>query len=197
MAGLNGNRKKVKKTFNVIKPRLLKNGEIETVDAEKGFISWTYWIFSLTSYVTVLLIIYNVAKSLPIPTNQRSVSNAYQFRESKARQYLSNLTSYGAHMVGSVQNEYYIPLFIVDTLKTIEDKSRGINDLIIDNERVTGSYFANYAGGFVNYYENVNTIIAKFGSKDVKAPSVLVSCNYDSSSSPGISYFLHYCMLII
>lgn len=182
MAGVTGIRKKPKKLAKCSKTRLQTTDPSCEIPSGDGTIGLLYWTLSVLTYFLLFVLFYRFSQSLPPAYYTGNHSKNPSFSESRARQYLVNLTSFGPHFVGSMQNEHFISVKIADILKTIQDRSRGRkNKMDLDTPRASGSYFASHGGGFVNYYENINLVIAKLGPRDKTASSILVSCNYDSS----------------
>ncbi|XP_053689241.1 endoplasmic reticulum metallopeptidase 1-like [Sabethes cyaneus] len=112
------------------------------------------------------------------------------FVAERALNHLLTLTSHGPRVVGSSANEVYAVEFLLETIRDIIDRTVPSNQLTVEVQQTSGSYFLNYKDyPITSYYRGVQNVVATLRTRDSSHFSgkyLLLNSHFDSAvSSPG------------
>ena len=109
--------------------------------------------------------------------------NKRHFAEWRARKHLDEITSYGVRPTGSFANEHKSVEYLLNTLRTFQERKRDDVVLDIELQRPSGTFSMDFLEGFSSYYRNVSNVIARVSSKKnyPAEHSILVNAHFDSS----------------
>ncbi|XP_066909236.1 endoplasmic reticulum metallopeptidase 1-like isoform X2 [Halyomorpha halys] len=138
-------------------------------------LSWSYWL------------ILQIENNLPTPIlNEDSDKDVNQFVAENALNLVNNLTKLGPRPVGSFENEVLAVSLLSRELNIISKKANKVHRILIDIQRVSGSFSLNFLDGMTSIYRNVQNVILKIGPHSEQKYSILMNCHFDSvPDSPG------------
>jgi hypothetical protein len=137
-----------------------------------------------------------------MPRLNSAMNMPSEFNYQKAKDHLKELSSFGPRIVGSFQNEWQTPAFLMRTLRNIPVAKQHGCQLEVERQTPSGEFVhAEFLGGFTSVYRNVTNVVARLSwaeagkgeiphdqSQPMNLPSILINAHYDSvPGSPGAS----------
>lgn len=141
-------------------------------------LSWSYWLTLC------------IENDLPAPIyNKGSDKDATQFIAENALNLVYNLTKLGPRPVGSFENEVLAVSLLSRELNTIANNAHKVHRILVDIQRVSGSFSLDFLDGMTSIYRNVQNVILKIGPHSEQKYSILMNCHFDSvADSPGMFF---------
>ncbi|KPJ00913.1 Endoplasmic reticulum metallopeptidase 1 [Papilio xuthus] len=162
--------------------------------ALRGAVSARWAMAAVASTALLLLLAAAAERRLPAP--RRAPPNADAFDGYRAHAHLVNLTSIGARVAGSYENEVVAVRWAVQALRQVAAHASPHNSLEIDVHSASGAFPLTFLDGMNNVYRDVQSVVARARGRGgetsrARRPSrtaLLLNCHYDTvPGSPGAS----------
>lgn len=147
---------------------------------------------SFLLYLIVLIIFLDYFCSNILPTKPSDVD--INFDVSKARENLIELTSFGAKMIGSEENEIIAPNMLLWLLHEIKKEAIPGIEIEIELQHVSGQFYESFLGGINNVYSELTNVVVyvHWPSAEIATPplpkqrALLINAHFDTAvGSPG------------
>ncbi|CAG9768481.1 unnamed protein product [Ceutorhynchus assimilis] len=125
---------------------------------------------------------------LPTPLNVNDETDYPDcYITGRAMNDLKYLTDLGPKVTGSYENEYVVIDFLTTRINSIISEANPSQYIEYDVQSVSGGYYLNDVGGYMNIYDKVQNVIVKLhGQNNISEHSILINAHFDTvPSSPG------------
>lgn len=159
-----------------------------------------YALLIFTGLWTLVLISALSNRCIPTPLYIKDeASYPNRFISEYAMHHLKHLASFGPKVTGSYENEILAAELLMREISFISQLAKPIHKITLDIQKPTGSYYLAFKPyGFINYYAEIQNVIAKFSSVGNSSSSLLLNCHFDSvPGSPGNQLIIYIYIIYI